>query len=132
MRTALIAVALAACTGSSNYWVTYQPRKGTITQPKADAVQHAVSVLTDAGKDIESSDATSGVVLSKWFTGDGIGSDSQRFRVRVTINDSGSYEVVALCQGKSPYTSAWNECEEQAKRPRFVVETVSKIEAALH
>lgn len=130
-----LVLVVAACTGSSNYWVTYAPLNGKSAVPKAALVQKAVIAITDAGKEIESSDGTSGIVLSKWFQGDGMMSDDNRFRVRVTVDDTGAYTVAGLCQAKKAGSSSWEDtCLEgnENKRPRFVVELVAKIEASLH
>ncbi|HVJ27912.1 MAG TPA: hypothetical protein VM493_10240 [Vicinamibacterales bacterium] len=127
-RILLIAATMTACTGSPNYWRTYTPIEGQTQLDERAATQRAVIAVTDTGREIESSDA--GVVLTKWFTGSGFGSDQQRFRIRVTIQP-GAYEISALCQGKDSMTGAWNECEEQSKRPQFVLDTMSRIDGAL-
>ena len=132
MRTLALAMLLAiGCTGSSNYWIAYKPVAGDSTQPKATIVQRAIVALTDAGRDVETSDVTTGIVLSKWFAPDGMFSDEQRHRIRVTIDDAGHYEVVALCNRKKINGSGWEECGNPDTRPRFVVETVEKISASL-
>ncbi len=131
MRTILLAAVLTACTGSANYWTAYHPVSGHTTQDKAGAVQHAVIAITDAGREVESSDGATGIVLSKWFSGDGFSGDDTRFRVRVVVGDDGRYDIAALCQRKSVVTSAWGDDCDADKRPRFVVETVGKVEAAL-
>lgn len=130
MRNVLIATLLAGCAGSANYWVDYAPMRGTTTQSKEAATQRAVVAITDAGREIESSDAATGIVLSRWFSGDGFGGDQTRFRVRVTFAD-GSYEVAVLCQRQNAATPGWNDDCDPNKRPRFAVETAAKVEAAL-
>lgn len=132
MRNIIVAAALAltACTGSTNYWNAYTPVRAKTTQPKNAAVQRAVVAITDAGREIESSDAATGIVISKWWSGDGFGGESNRFRIRVTFDDTGAYEIVALCQGK--VSSGWEESNcEPNKRPQFVLDTVAKVDASL-
>jgi hypothetical protein len=130
-RLLLVLVMIAGCTGSSNYWITYSPPHGSTSLQKGPAVQAAVVAITDVGKEVESSDAASGLVLSKWFSSDGFGGAGSRFRVRVAIGETGSYDIVALCQSKDPMTSAWRDCEEQGKRPRFVAEVLTAVEMSL-
>lgn len=123
----MLMAGLAACTGSTNYWNAYRPVSGTTSN--ANAVQAAVVAITDAGKEVESSD--NGIVLSKWFSGDGFGGDQNRFRVRVTVN-ANAYEVAALCQAKKPGSGgAWSEECDATKRPQFVLDVVARIEAGL-
>ena len=128
---ALAFIAMIGCTGGANYWIDYRPLSGSSTKPRSDVVQKSVIAITDAGREIESSDATSGIVLSRWFGGDGFAPDDTRFRIRVSVSDTGSYDIASLCQRKSAMTSAWEDGCDPAKRPRFVVETIAKIEQAL-
>lgn len=116
MRTLLILATATACTGSSNYWVTYQPRHAA----KTTTAQKAKIAITDAGREVESSDE--GVVLTKWFRGDGFPNDVQ-FQVRIVIAPDG-YDIAALCKRDSG-----DDCG--GKRPRFVLDTIAKIEAGL-
>jgi hypothetical protein len=109
---------LVSCTSSPNYWNPYTPIRAQTKLDRDAAVQRAVIAITDAGREVESS--TDGIVLSKWFAGDGFG-DGQRFRVRVVLTGS-DYEIAALCQP---------ECLETQKRPQFVLETMKKIDAGL-
>lgn len=135
VRTILITAALAGCTGSPNYWVTYSAARGEVKAPRAAVIQSAVVAVTDAGREVESSDTASGIVLTKWFSGDGFGSDQNRFRIRVTVAESGAYEVVALCQGKDTSMTnhgAWIDCTEVPNsRPRFVVDLVARVDENL-
>lgn len=134
MVVAVVAVLVAACTGSTNYWIPYTAARGSTQLDRGPAVQAAVVAITDAGREVESSDAASGTVMSKWFSGDGFGQDLTRFRIRVTFSDGGAYEIVALCQGKDtgPLSSGgWKDCEEKDKRPRFVADVLTKVEANL-
>lgn len=132
MRAILMAAAITGCTGSPNYWVPYTPIQASSAQPKNTAVQKAVIAVTDAGREIETSDATTGIVLTKWFSGDGFGGGETRFRIRVTFDEAAKYEIVSLCQRKSAATSAWSDgCDDETKRPRFVVDTMTRVDAAL-
>lgn len=127
-------VFLIGCVNSPNYWTTYTPRNGTSSKTKPAAIQQAVIAITDAGQEIESSDATTGIVISKWFSGDGIASNETRFRLRVTIAEDLSFQVDALCQRRETLNeSKWEACDDAdgAKRPRFVIDDVAKIEAAM-
>lgn len=130
MNRLILAAALAtACTGSKNYWNPYTPIKAQTSLSKEAAIQKAVIAITDAGKEIESSDASTGIVISKWFGSPDFGANDTRFRVRVTYADS-AYEIVALCQSKA--TGDWkDEGCEPAKRPQFVLDVVAKVDTAL-
>lgn len=132
MRTLTIpALLLTACTSSPNYHVNYAPQSGTMTASKGDGVQRAVIAITDAGKEVESSDGGSGIVLSKWFQSDGFGADDVRYRIRVVLGDA-SYQVAAMCQRKSAMTSSWSEdCTSDDTRPRYVVDLVNQIAVSL-
>lgn len=132
LMTMVVGAALvaAACTGSKNYWHPYSPATGQTTKTNAQAVQQAVVALTDAGRDVESSDAETGIVLSKWFSGDGFGGGNNRFRIRVTIAD-GAYTVMAMCQAKDPMSGGWEDTCDAGKRPQFVLDAVAKVEAGL-
>lgn len=134
MKRIILMAALAGCTGSANYWVHYQPTRGTTSQPKATVVQRAIVAITDVGREVETSDAASGIVISKWFSGDGFGQDTNRFRVRVTVQDDGAYEVVASCQAKDtgPMSDGgWKDNCEPTKRPAFVADVMRKIDTAM-
>ncbi len=129
MKRIVLALGLAAgCVNSPNYYVAYAPVTGTTTKTRPAAVQRAVIALTDAGREVESSDATTGIVLSKWFTSDAalVGGDV-RFRVRIVFDESNGFEVEALCSRKDG--SAWTEdcADSDDKRPRFVVDLVAKV-----
>ena len=127
---ALLFAAAAACTSSPNYHVNYAPQSGTTTASKPDSVQRAVIAITDAGREVESSDASTGIVLTKWFRGDGVAADQNRYRIRVVLSDT-TYQVAALCQVKGAFSGAWEDCSGQDKMPRFVVELVDKIAGSL-
>lgn len=126
----ITALLLTACTSSPNYHVEYAPRSGTMTASKADGVQRAVIAITDAGREVESSDASSGIVLSKWFQSDSGLMGDVRYRVRVVLGDS-NYQVAALCQRKAASTSSWEGCDDTGKMPRFVVELVDRVATGL-
>lgn len=128
MKRLVLIAALTACAGSPNYWNAYTPVRAQTKLDRDSATQRAVIAITDAGREVESNDA--GVILTKWFSGDGFGGGENRFRVRVIVS-TGSYEVGALCQIKSPTTSAWGEGCDETKRPQFVLDTIAKIDAAL-
>ena len=128
MRGILILTMLAGCTGSPNYWRAYTPMHGTTSAERASAVQKVTIAVTDAGKEIESSDATTGIVLTKWFSGDGFGQDQSRFRIRVVFDEAKGYDVVALCQSKDG--GDWKDgCGD--KRPQFVLDAMAKVDGAL-
>jgi len=126
----LVVVLVGACVSSANVWVPYHPVIGASTQPKASVVQRAIVALTDAGRDVETSDAAAGIVLSKWFMAEGPFHDDYRYRVRITVDDGGRYEVVALCEFKID-SPTWKSCTDRTDRPQFVVDTVVKTEASL-
>jgi hypothetical protein len=125
---AVIVMLTAGCTGSTNYWNPYTPIQAQTKLDKDAAVQKAVIAITDAGKEVESSDA--GVVLTKWFSGDGFGGDQNRFRIRVVVQQA-SYGIEALCQSKAGSSGAWNDNCDGSKRPQFVLDTMNRIDAAL-
>jgi hypothetical protein len=132
MKKILIALTLTACAGSANYWKPYQPAHGTTTATRADAVQKATIAITDAGEEVETSDAATGIVLSKWFSGDGMMSRDTRFRIRVVIGEAG-YDVAALCQRKAntPTSNGWgDDCGD--KRPAFVLDAMTRVQKALN
>ncbi len=131
MGIVLVAACLAACAGSQNYHRAYEPTEGTTKHERAKAVQKVVIAITDAGREVEESDATTGIVLSKWFSGDGFGQDQSRYRIRVVLDEASGYEIAALCQGKSSTSSAWNECEADDLRPQFVLDTMARVDEAL-
>lgn len=135
LRVALVlgcVVALAASAGSGNYYVEYRPLSATTTKTKADVVQKAVIAFADAGMEVETSDSNAGIAVTKWWSGTGIASEQARFRIRVSSSDAGTYEIVSVCQRKSALTSEWvEECTDNSKRPRHLVETMANIEAAL-
>ena len=128
----ILMAALAGCAGSTNYWNPYTPVRATTTQPKAAAVQKAVVAMTDAGREIESSDGATGIVLSKWWSGDGFGGDQNRFRVRVSVDDAGGYEIAALCQTNNASNAGWSDDCDKTKRPQFVLDIVTKVDAAMN
>src|SRR4051812_10478222 len=126
MTRATILIALAACTGSPNYWRTYTPASGHTSQSKASLVQKATIAIVDAGHETESSDAVTGLVVSKWFHLDGFAADQSQFRVRVSVDDSGGYQVVAQCQRKTTEAftaAAWEDCSTN-DRPQIVIDLV--------
>lgn len=130
MKRLMMIAALTGCTGSTNYWNPYTPIRAQTTADRNTAVQKAVIAITDAGREIESSDATTGIVISKWWSGDGFGGENNRFRIRVTFDAQSGYEIVALCQGK--IASGWEESNcERDKRPQFVLDTIKRVDAAL-
>lgn len=120
----------AACASSQYSWVPYAPASGSTSSTNAQVVQKAAVAITDAGEGVETSDADAGLVLSKWITRDGMGSGENRFRVRVTVTD-GAYEVVAQCQRLTAMTRQWEDGGCGDKRPRYVVDLVERIDAAL-
>jgi len=122
---------LGACMGSSNYWMPYQPARGSSPQPRPTQVQRAVIAISDAGRELESTDSATGVVLTKWFSSDGFGGDQTRFRVRVIIDEQGGYDVAALCQTKNAATPGWSDECDRTKRPRFVLKLITQLDAAL-
>lgn len=125
----LLLTALAGCTGSPNYWNPYTPVRAKTELTRETAIQKAVIAITDAGREIESSDANTGIVISRWFGSKDFAADDTRFRVRVTYADA-AYEIVALCQSK--VSGDWkDEGCEPAKRPQYVLDVVMKVDAAL-
>jgi hypothetical protein len=135
MKKLLMAVAvLSACTGSSNYWRTYTPARGASTQPKTTVVQKATLAIVDAGYETETSDGNTGLVISKWFQNTGFMSEQNRFRIRVTVDETGHYEVTAQCQQKASGLSGggWGDDCTDGKRPQFVLDAVAKVDAAIH
>jgi hypothetical protein len=119
------------CTGSPNYWNPYSPVNAqTKASTRGDAVQRAVIALTDAGREIESSDVETGIVLSKWYSSDGAFTSDTRFRVRVVFAESGAYQIDALCQSKASGGDWKDECTE-GKRPQHVIDTIAKVDLAL-
>ena len=108
------------------------PVHATTTRTRPSAVQRAVIAITDAGKEVESSDATTGIVMSKWFSPDGFGGDDNRFRIRVVFDESNGYEIEALCQLKDSMSKTWGEDGCDAKlRPQFVLDLVARIDREL-
>jgi uncharacterized lipoprotein len=138
MRNALLTTALAtlaACTSSPNYWRAYTPASGTSSSPKATLIQKATLAVVDAGYETEISDANTGLVVTKWFQGTGMTSEDNRFRLRVTVDDAGRYEVTAQCQEKAtgPMSGGgWNDhCSSEDKRPQFVLDAVARVERGM-
>jgi hypothetical protein len=129
MRAILISAALmAACTSSPNYHRAYTPRTVATQLDKDAATQRAVIAITDAGREVESTDA--GVVLSKWFSGEGFMSNLTQYRLRVIVA-AGSYQIAALCQAHMNEGDPWKQCEDDTKRPQFILDALTKLEAAL-
>ena len=124
--------ALLGCTGSPNYWNAYTPMHAQMANTsRPAAVQRAVIALTDAGREIESSDVSTGIVLSRWWSGDGFGHDDTRFRVRVIFDESTGYTVEALCQRKGMTSGDFTDQCDDAKRPQFVLDVMAKVDTAL-
>lgn len=118
MKRAILIVVLAGCTGSANYWVAYRPIHGA----KTTTVQKAVIAVGDAGREVESNEA--GVVTTKGFRADAFPRDSE-FRIRIVVSESGGYDISAMCKRDGD-----GDCGDD-KRPRFVLDTMAKIEAGL-
>jgi len=138
MRNLILMTAiLTACTGSPNYHRPYTPIHATHRHSRPAAVQRAVIAITDAGREIESSDATTGIVLSKWFSGDGALAGDNRHRIRVLFDETNGYTIEALCQSKNADMiggGGWEDCPKndgQEIRPQFVLDTVGSVNAAL-
>jgi len=137
MKRVLILMALTACTSSPNYARPYTPIQATHKHSRPSAVQKAVIALTDAGREIESSDAATGIVLSKWFEGDGALAGNYRYRIRVVLDETSGYAIEALCQAKNPEAfsgGGWIDCPKidgQDLRPQFVLDLITRVNAAL-
>lgn len=123
---ALAFVALAGCTGSSNYFIPYKPAKGTASE---GAHRTALLAITDMGKTVETNDPDNGIVLTEWEDGRAYG--QMRIRFRVSVAD-GRYDVAAMCEQfiDGPGNDQWTKCDP-AKRPRWVVEEMTTIAEAL-
>ena len=121
MRKVAVLVVLASCFSAANKWAPYRPRTGTAGP---DAIKRAMIAMTDAGEEIETHEE--GLVVSKWFSGS---DPDEHFRIRVTVDEAARYEVAALCQYKDPAHGGWVDCGQ--KMPRFILDTMAKVEAAL-
>jgi hypothetical protein len=128
----VLGVVSAACTSPQNLWAPYQPVVGSAGRGRSEIVQRAVVAITEAGGEIETSDGAAGVVVSKWFEASGITTDNDRFRIRVTVADDGSYELVALCEEKVPRSQPWTRCTHHpGQLPRFVLDALACLDVAL-
>ncbi len=125
----LLSLGLAACTGSSNYWIAYSPARGAAV---GASYRSAVLVLTDMGKTIETTDADNGIVITAWEAGRGFGASQLRIKYRVSV-DGDAFDIAAACENHhdDPIDgSVWERCDD-TKRPRWVVEELASIAAAL-
>ncbi len=134
----MILALVSGCTGTANYWVPYAPMRGTTTRTRPAVIQRATIAITDAGYSVESSDATAGILLSKWFHGDGFMQGENRYRLRIILDEANGYEIEAMCQTTAGSTGPFDDhkdftnCGDTAgEMPRFVVDAVAKVDVAL-
>lgn len=134
-KSLLMTTLLAACTSSPSYWIAFTPHAGHASSKEA-AMQKATIAITDAGREIESSDPAMGIILTKWFSGTGMVDDQNRFRIRVLVQTDGSYEISGMCQRMTIDTKHWEQppdghCGNEGKFPRFVVELTDKLDVSM-